>query len=328
MPMEALKRELPASRRRATTPTRRRVALVKKSPEVSVPILWKVCCRREMPIRERADGWHQVIKNIVTKKREAKAPGWGRVTVHDAACGTGELMEALHKMGVPMSGSDMSLEMLLHQYVMSGEAMRDGEEFHDRPVVVRKSWTKLAGYFDDLETRKGPNAKPSILIVPGSSIPYAGVWDKNRPATRNSAVRENEILVALHSFKESLRPGGVLILTTTPDSSFRHIRKNRSQVEEYDAEIYGKPVTIKERITHDEKRNLRNWRTTIQFEGFEDKQVLERNAFLLPRSKLIKMLRDLGFTNVRKIKIPGEPYDGVIAETPPPNLRKFAHFQF
>tara|TARA_Y100000310_G_C20702557_1_gene831274 strand:- start:9690 stop:10238 length:549 start_codon:yes stop_codon:yes gene_type:complete len=178
------------------------------------------------------------------------------------------------------------------------------------------AWDNLGNYFSEQE-RKFGKEKPDILIVPGSSIPYAGAWDKN-PHKSNVKAREQSIKSALNNFKESIHPGGVLILTTTPDKSFARMRKNGIEVDEYttDFEGYGK-VRVREEITHEPKTRTRKWRSVLIFADGQT-QTIERNAFMLPRSELMKMLKGSGFINIKKIDVPGEKghYDGIIAELP------------
>lgn len=258
-------------------------------------------------------GWAKVIKGIVKTKRKKDPHNWRTLKVHDAACGTGELMERLREIGVPVSGSDLSEGMLLDQSLKCILLSSFIAEIDDKPVVMRIGWNELAGFFRELVEKQGPDERPNMIIVPGASIPYAGAWDSN-PHTRDPARRELEIKVALHNFRESLRPDGVLIMTTSPESSFRFVEKYGKEIDEFKSEIYGKQVQIREVITHNPKLKIRKWRTTIEFLDSGEKQVIERNAFMLPPNELIRMCRELGFVRVRRIRISGEPYDGVIAE--------------
>lgn len=98
--------------------------------------------------------------------------------------------------------------------------------------------------------------------------------------------------------------------------------------ETYKSIAYNKyPVEITEKVTHNKAKKLENWQTTIRFEDTGHKQVIKRNGYLLSAGELVKMMKNTGFINVRRIKIPGEPYDGVVGELPQQEDPRMASFK-
>jgi len=296
---------------------KRKAAVRRPTEPVQMSELWRACCNREM--HKRHAGWYDVLRNIINEGRKRDPHHWRDVRVHDGACGTGELMEGLHslegrhRLGIIFSGSDMSGDMLTKQLFTHARKAATESPWR-RPQVHQLAWHELPGHFRDVH-RGGPNSKPHILIIPGASIPYAGAWDRN-PETASPQKREMGIRVAANAFYESLQPGGKLAITTTPQRSFDNITRKGGESESFLSTIRGRPVRISEQITHNPKERMRIWNTRIEFLDTREVQEKTRKAFMLPPSELAQILKDAGFIKVRRVDIPGEPYEGLIAERP------------
>lgn len=281
-------------------------------PVVSIAELWRVARKAEMKPQERSAS----IANWI--KETARQKGWTNreLKVFDAAAGDGEIVQALAENGFSVRGSDGSLAMILQNSDLYGipNFERQGSWaslLEQKPVL----WSHLSGYMHG-KTNGISADRPHILLVPGSSIPYAGAWDKN-PSNLSPSKRRSEIIVALHNFRESIRPGGVLLISTTPQRSFDKISREGKEVEAFDAQLCGHPATVSEEITHNPKMSLRTWKTTINWkqEGWPSQEIV-RHAFMLSPKDLREMLESLGFVNIRNVKINGEPYHYVQAEVP------------
>tara|TARA_Y100000310_G_C20702557_1_gene831275 strand:- start:10294 stop:10620 length:327 start_codon:yes stop_codon:yes gene_type:complete len=82
-----------------------------KQDRISIAAFWQNCLEREIPLQPQ--GWVTVLKGVIAAKKKSNGSRWKNPYVHDAACGTGRVMEELHKQGIRVSGSDLSQQMLM-----------------------------------------------------------------------------------------------------------------------------------------------------------------------------------------------------------------------
>ncbi len=261
-----------------------------RPPRINIAELWEAARRSTTDFPQRIASLDQWIR------KTARSKGWSKkdLRIHDAAAGDGEVLAALQERRYRVTGSDGSPKMIQH----STRRPKIGA-----PIDLVQ-WQNLATYFGEREA-------PHLLLVPGASIPFDRGWDRNLRGVTGKA-REGSILAALRNFKNTLIPGGVLLISTLPQT----LMTEKAHRWQYRTSLFGKyPVTLAERIIHDPRNQTTRWQVKVRWDEPRWKpRIISRTAFYLPPESLQRLLRLAGFVNIKPVSIKGESFQYLSAE--------------
>lgn len=237
--------------------------------------VWDICLRFEYDEKKLTKGLGKFLKRFKDKK------------ILDPACGTGFAILDLIDQGYDITCSDGSAEMLNELKVNAKE-----KGISISPHLLK--WSELSNKFSH---------QFDVVMCRGSSLIYGSSWDSSR--------KNGEVVIqnALKNFYACLKSGGTVYVDTTTE-------ENLERVEEYitykPKKINGVLVGLSDRVTTNKKSGLRTWTPTFTI-GAKTYR-LKRYSYYLPHEKLIRMMENCGFKNIRKQKVEGEHYQVFIAE--------------
>jgi SAM-dependent methyltransferase len=234
-----------------------------------IGFLWELCLQVEFDRAELVDGLSAWL-----------GPPTG-LRVLDSACGSGFPALDLIRRGYAVTCSDGSPQML--QRFRRNAAAAD--------VVVRPHlhrWEELSRHYA---------AAFDVVLCRGSSLIYAGTWD--REASPNRAVLRRSV----ESLVRCLRPGGRLYMDTTRAEDLVALSaSSRSELMLSD----GLHLVLQEQIETDVERRVRSWTTVVSSPAATD--TFHRHSHYLPHSELVALLERAGLGQVRPVEVPGERY--------------------
>jgi SAM-dependent methyltransferase len=243
-----------------------------------VGLLWELCLRVEYERPALVDGLAAWL-----------GPPAG-LRVLDAACGSGFPALGLIRRGYAVTCSDGSPQML-ERFRRNAAAAAVAV----RPQLRRweELWRHHAAAFD-------------VVLCRGSSLIYAGTWDREEQPSRAVLERSVESLVRW------VRPGGRLYVDTTrAEDLATPSAGSRSELVLAD----GARVVLQERIETDLDRGTRSWTTVVR--SAEGVCSFGRRSHHLPHAELVELLGRAGLRGVRPVEVPGERYQVFTGVTDP-----------
>lgn len=238
---------------------------------MDIATLWQLCLEFEYDRANLVSGLEQWLE-------------WNKdAQILDCACGTGFPSIDLIQRGYNVTCTDGSPRMLAEFKVNAEKA---GVAVTPRCI----QWSELSQHF---------GREFDVVMCRGSSLIYAGAWDKDDTPDREA------IKVAIRNFGQCLKPGGILYVDTTAEENLNRTVPERHTYPE--RVIDGRRVGLSEVIHTDKSAHLRTWVTTLTVDGVSYN--FERHSYYLPHSDLLLLLSECGVRNIRKVKVPGEHYD-------------------
>ena len=253
-------------------------ALNTNKSTMNIVELWEIFLQFEYDEKVLLKGIENFLKQYKKKK------------ILDCACGSGFLTLNLIKRGYDITCTDGSASMLKF---LSVKAKKMGIRIKSQKIL----WSQLAKkYSNDFD----------VLLCRGSSLIYINSWD------RSSKEKKGSVLNALQNFFDVLKPGGILYVDTTTEKVLRS--KKPIQVKYRPKKIHNRIVEIKEVIFTNRSKKLRTWKPTVIVDGRS--YSFARYSLYLPHNELKKMLKEVGFKDVKKRTIQGEHYAVFVAKKP------------
>jgi 2-polyprenyl-3-methyl-5-hydroxy-6-metoxy-1,4-benzoquinol methylase len=253
-------------------------ALNINKPTMNIAELWEIFLQFEYDEKILLKG----IENFLKKYKRKK--------ILDCACGSGFLTLNLIKRGYDITCTDGSASMLKF---LSVKAKKMGIRIKSQKIL----WSQLAKkYSNDFD----------VLLCRGSSLIYVNAWD------RSSQGKKEAVLNALQNFFDVLKPGGILYIDTTTEKALRSKKPLRAKFKP--RKIHNHIIEIEEVIFTNRSKKLRTWKPTAIVDG--QSHSFTRYSLYLPHNELKKMLKEVGFIDVKKRTIPGEHYAVFIARKP------------
>jgi glycine/sarcosine N-methyltransferase len=204
----------------------------------------------------------------------------GKVSILDAACGTGHHVIALAEQGFVCAGADLSAKMI--------EFARKNAQAANQAVHFKE-----AG-FGQLQDAFGSQSFDGLLCL-GNSLPHV--------------LGEKMMAETLADFKAVLRPGGKLILQ---NRNFDSITKVRNRWMDPQTHREGKKTWIFIRFYDFNEDGLITFNILIlSSQGGEnfDQQVISTRLWPLKKATLVQMLKHAGFENIRTYgDLQGSPF--------------------
>jgi len=209
-------------------------------------------------------------------------------SIFDCACGAGFPSIELKKQGFDMLCSDGSEDMIKVFEQNLKQKNIDIPHF-------KADWKEL---------NKKINNKFDLVMCRGNSLPYANSWDKNSQSTLQ------DIKGALETFYKLIKEGGILYVDTIHEKDYATGGFEKEIPEKI---IDGKKIQLVYKTIHDENKKTRIWYSIIKVDGKEYK--FEYEGYLLKHEELINTLKEVGFKDIKKIKLDGENHFSIfIAE--------------
>ena len=247
-----------------------------------IGFLWELCLRVEFERSMLVEGLAAWL-----------GPPAG-LRVLDSACGAGFPALDLIRRGYAITCSDGSPKMLER---FRRNAARTG-------VAVRAHRLR----WEDLSKRYA--SAFDVVMCRGSSLIYAGTWDREARPSRAVLARSVESLV------RCVRPGGRMYLDTTraEDLAAPSVR-SRSELVLAD----GARIVVWEQVETDLPRRVRSWTTVVSSRGVVHR--FRRLSHYVPHDELVELLTRAGLREVGPVEIPGERYQVFTGVTGPADGR-------
>lgn len=182
----------------------------------------------------------------------------------------------------------------------------------------KKEKVQIPYYFSNwAELSKKINKKFDAILCRGNSLIYASSWNAT-PLLHYTCIltygpqptvdeiigwsKEN-IKSSLREFFKILNKNGLAYIDITNKKEFD--KKKYPFVEEFGEKIIdGKKAKVTWELTHDYKNKLRKWKSivVIDYQKYE----FVNYSYLLRHEELVELMEEVGFKDVKKVKIEGE----------------------
>jgi len=197
--------------------------------------------------------------------------------------------ELYHKTGIGINYNDGSAAMASFTMGKAAEAGLDIDEERINNIP----WQLF-------RTMHADNTYDALLCL-GYSIGYVNSWGNNESSTA-----KNEVMETLCTFYRMLRPGRILLIDIPNVDKITDTTK-------FEDTFQGRHVEITSTFHNDIANRIRDWPITVKDLETGKKKLYHSQGYLLLEEEFVPMLHSAGFVQVKKHKLSGNTYDGIVA---------------
>ena len=237
--------------------------------------VWEICIKF-MWDQSYVDG----LNNFLTKNKVKK--------ILDCGGGTGF-------PSIPLKKHEWDISYCDNNPIMVRHFQKELQKQNLKIPTYTSSWVDLS---------KNIKENFDAILCRGNSLIYVNSWDINKPELNKENIKKT-----LQEFHKKLNENGLLYIDLINKKEFH--REKYPILEEIGEKIIdGKKIKITWELFHDYDKKIRKCNIIMKVD--DKTEITTLYSYLLEHSKLINLMKEIGFKDVKEVNIDGEENYNVI----------------